>query len=120
MQSYGIMYWFPWIAQLSRDMGIATMKPISANLYITSPGVEEALRAHTDFMCSMMVQLSGRKRWRLWKKPRIWQPARARHIRGRDYIDDVPLNELGPPYIDAVLEPGDILSANGPQRTQRA
>jgi ribosomal protein L16 Arg81 hydroxylase len=42
---------------------------VIVNLYVTPPGAEVSLIPHSDYQCSLMVQLTGRKRWRLWKKP---------------------------------------------------
>ena len=64
---------------------------------------------HSDFQCALMVQMEGRKRWRLWKLPDIWLPVRYRHIRGRDEGDLVNMEWLGEPYMDVILYPGDVL-----------
>ena len=102
LQFLGVHFWNPWVAALTRDLSRAAALPVSVNMYITPPSQLTSLRVHSDFQCSLMVQLSGRKRWRLWKKPKIWLPVRYRHIRGRDQRDDIPVEDLGEPYMDVV------------------
>jgi hypothetical protein len=56
-----------------------------------------------------MVQIQGRKRWRLWRRKVILSPSEGYMTRGRNGDDVILDEELGEPYIDIVLEPGDIL-----------
>lgn len=109
LQFLGIHKWSPKIAQFLLDLHAVVGRPCNVNAYITSVGQRRSLAAHSDFQCALMVQLHGRKRWRLWKKPALWLPTRHRHIRGRDTGDVVDLERLGEPYLDVVLQPGDVL-----------
>ena len=81
----------------------------SVNVYVTPPGMRVATPPHIDFTGSWMVQLSGRKRWRLWRKEQFFLPVKKRHIIGRDEGDAIDEAKLGEPYLEAVLEPGDSL-----------
>ena len=109
LQLLGTHIWMPEVANMSYWVTKATHRPVSVNMYITPPMQSTSLVPHSDFQCSLMVQLAGRKRWRLWKQPSYWLPVRYRHIRGRDDGDEVLPEWLGDPYMDVVLEPGDIL-----------
>lgn len=109
MQMLGVHYWMKPPARFAIDLARATMRLTSINLYVTPPSVETSLSPHTDFQDSFMVQLHGRKRWRLWKFPDLRLPIRHRHIKGRDSGDEVDVNDLGEPLLDVVLSPGDVL-----------
>ena len=109
LQMLGTHYWIPSIANMSYWLSQVTSRPVSVNLYSTPQNQKVSLVPHSDFQCALMMQVEGRKRWRLWKLPDIWLPVRYRHIRGRDDGDIVDQEWLGQPYMDVVLEPGDIL-----------
>jgi hypothetical protein len=109
LQMLGTHYWIPSVANMSYWLSQVTSRPVSVNLYSTPENQQVSLVPHSDFQCALMVQLEGRKRWRLWKLPDIWLPVRYRHIRGRDDGDIVDKEWLGEPYMDVILEPGDVL-----------
>jgi ribosomal protein L16 Arg81 hydroxylase len=110
LQFYGVQQWQPTVASLAVQLTAqAVARPVNINLYITPPGTAVSLTPHSDFQCSLMVQLTGRKRWRLWKKPSIWLPVRGNQIRGRDEGDTLDERSLGRPYMDVELRPGDVL-----------
>ncbi|EDQ90497.1 uncharacterized protein MONBRDRAFT_31896 [Monosiga brevicollis MX1] len=110
LQFYSVNYWDPNIASLALELSEhGILLPVNANLYITPGGTSVSLVPHTDYQCSLMVQLAGVKRWRLWKMPEIMLPVSANMIRGRDTDDLVASEELGEPYMDVLLQPGDIL-----------
>mgnify|MGYP000860372492 CR=1 FL=1 len=109
VQMLGTHYWMPAVANMSYWLSQTTSRPVSVNLYATPQNQQVSLVPHSDFQCALMVQLEGRKRWRLWKLPDIWLPVRYRHIRGRDDGDIVDKEWLGKPYMDVILEPGDVL-----------
>ena len=109
LQLLGTHYWIPSIANMSYWLSMETARPVSVNLYVTPQGQSTSLVPHSDFQCSLMMQLEGRKRWRLWKMPDAWLPVRYRHIHGRDSGDIIEAEWLGKPYMDVVLEPGDVL-----------
>ena len=81
----------------------------STNVYVTPPQRTLSTPAHTDFTGNMMVQIHGRKRWKLWKKPAIWLPANKKYIIGRDEFELLKDEELGEPLMDVVMYPGDAL-----------
>ena len=76
LQFLGVHLWMPWVGSLAHRLGLAVSRPVSVNMYVTPPGRSTSLRAHSDFQCALMIQLNGRKRWRLWKKPDMWLPVR--------------------------------------------
>jgi hypothetical protein len=76
LQFLGVHLWMPWVGNLAHRLGLAVSRPVSVNMYVTPPGRSTSLRAHSDFQCALMIQLNGRKRWRLWKKPDMWLPVR--------------------------------------------
>ena len=49
------------------------------------------------------------KRWKLWKKEGFWLPAAKRHITARDTNELLEDGQLGEPYMDVVIRPGDVL-----------
>ena len=75
------------------------------NMYITPPGLAHSLAPHNDFQCSFMTQLLGSKRWRLWHKPALHLPVRARVRPGR--MDRPPSHAIQSPprRTDVVLHP---------------
>ena len=81
----------------------------SVNVYVTPPQRTLSTPAHTDFTGNLMVQIHGRKRWKLWKKSLIWLPANKKYIIGRDEFELLSDDELGTPLMDVVLKPGDVL-----------
>ena len=81
----------------------------SVNVYVTPPQRTLSTPAHTDFTGNLMVQIHGRKRWKLWKKALIWLPANKKYIIGRDEFELLKDEELGKPIMDVVLNPGDVL-----------
>eukprot|EP00941_MAST-03F_sp_MAST-3F-sp1_P006300 g6300.t1 len=96
------------IGQLAYDVStLAVQLPTNINMYITPPGNTVSLNPHTDFQCALMVQLQGRKRWKLWVKPSLALPVQHKHIKGR--ADSLQEEELGEPYMDVVVEAGEIL-----------
>ncbi len=109
LQFLGVHMWMKKLARFGIDLSRATTRTSSINLYITPPSVETSLSPHTDFQDSFMVQLQGRKRWRLWKFPDLELPTRFRHIKGRDPGDEIDVDILGKPLLDIVLNPGDVL-----------
>ena len=110
LQFYGVQNWLPTVASMTAQLSSeAVGRPANVNLYVTPPGRPVSLVPHSDFQCSLMVQLTGRKRWRLWKKPDIWLPVRPSQVRGRDDDDELDSESLGRPYMDVELGPGDIL-----------
>ena len=87
---------------------LAALCIVNTNLYVTPGNTKVSLIPHTDFQCSLMVQLAGAKRWKLWVKPgtpgdavcqccdlyaairvEIALPTHSHMVRGRDHDDPV-------------------------------
>ena len=101
-----------WVRSLARFvLNIMSSSKVvsSTNIYITPPGREVATPPHVDFTGSWMVQLNGRKKWKLWVKDKVLLPVYKKHIIGRDEDDNLNEKKLGKPSFEVVLKPGDIL-----------
>ena len=101
-----------WEPSLTRYVGLVqkhTKTISSTNVYVTPPQRNLSTPAHTDFTCNVMTQINGRKRWRLWYKKDIWLPANKKYIMGRDEFEILSDEELGEPFMDVTLEPGDAV-----------
>ena len=109
LQFLGIHRYDRHAARFALKLSRSSTRPVNINMYITPPNVDRSLNAHTDFQGSFMVQLNGKKRWQLWMYDELLLPVRHRHIRGRDRGDEVLISDLGEPFLDVTLEPGDIL-----------
>ena len=95
----------PVYAELSTNLALELDHPIQVNAYLTPPA-ERGLDIHFDFHDVVVVQLAGRKRWRVWPAlPRSERPVK----RGPSIRQPSP-DELGAVIIDRVLEPGDCLA----------
>ena len=101
-----------WVRSLSRfvlSIIEASQSVSSTNIYITPPGHRLATPPHVDFTGSWMVQLNGRKKWKLWVKKDVMLPVYKRHIIGRDEDDKIDEAMLGKPTMEVILKPGDLL-----------
>ncbi|XP_035686859.1 ribosomal oxygenase 2-like, partial [Branchiostoma floridae] len=72
---------------------------VGANVYMTPPG-SQGLAPHYDDVEVFILQLEGRKHWRLYTPP-VDLP--------RDYSRDLEQDNIGQPTHDFVLEAGDML-----------
>lgn len=102
-------HWEPSLARFVTQIQNYTKTISSTNVYVTPPGRELSTPPHTDFTCNLMVQIAGRKRWKLWKKPNIWNPANKKYIVGRDEFELLEDSDLGNPYMDVTIGRGDVL-----------
>jgi bifunctional lysine-specific demethylase and histidyl-hydroxylase NO66 len=92
-------------AELSTNLALQLDHPVQVNAYLTPPA-ERGLDIHFDFHDVVVVQLAGRKRWRIWPAlPRSQRPVK----RGPPVRQPSP-DELGVAVFDRVLEPGDCLA----------
>ena len=105
LQFFGIHRWVSKVAEFALEITQASTRPTTANAFLSAPGLKTSLHPHTDEQCILVVQLHGRKRWKLWKRPYVWLPTRPHHTSD----PDLRPSTLGTPFIDAVLEPGDVL-----------
>ena len=83
--------------------------PVALNLYLTAPGQATSAPPHTDKQDVFVLQTQGRKRWRVYFPPAPGKkPTVDPFARGKD-TDLLSLDELGPPLVDMVLGPGQML-----------
>ncbi|KAH8415793.1 hypothetical protein KR222_001116, partial [Zaprionus bogoriensis] len=75
---------------------------VGANVYLTPPN-SQGFAPHYDDIEAFVLQVEGRKRWRLYTPP---TPS---DVLGRYSSGNYRQDQLGEPIFDAVLEPGDIL-----------
>lgn len=91
-------YWLP-LARFCRELELAITHPTQTNIYVT-PRKERGLGVHYDTHDVFVLQIGGRKRWRVF-----------------DCLKEAPLasqrapkiDDPGAAVIEAELEPGDCL-----------
>lgn len=86
------------LAVLERHFNCAA----GCNAYLTPAGTQ-GFAPHFDDVDAFVCQLEGRKRWRLYA------PADDSQLLPRVSSPNFSQDELGPPTLDVVLEPGDTL-----------
>ncbi|MBQ0825142.1 JmjC domain-containing protein [Streptomyces tagetis] len=96
--------WAP-VAGLVRALGAELGHPVQANAYVTPPQ-NRGFDDHYDVHDVFVLQIEGTKRW-LVHRPVHPDPLRDEPWTGRRTA--VAEAAQGPPHIDAVLEPGDVL-----------
>ena len=95
----------PVFAELSTNLALELDHPVQVNAYLTPPA-ERGLDIHFDFHDVVVVQLAGRKRWRVWPPlPRSERPLK----RGPAIAQPSP-DELGDRCSTVSLERGDCLA----------
>lgn len=75
---------------------------VGANAYLTPPN-SQGFAPHYDDIEAFVLQIEGRKRWRLYK------PRSEAEILPRTSSQNFTQKEIGQPILDVVLKPGDIL-----------
>ena len=98
----------PKLARVSLAMLEATQLPIWTNVYLSKPGLKRSTQRHTDKQDVLLVQCTGRKRWRVFKPPPPSDtPQHDPFARGKgtDTMADRPQDLL----IDTVMSPGQVL-----------
>ncbi|KAH8368417.1 hypothetical protein KR084_011327, partial [Drosophila pseudotakahashii] len=75
---------------------------VGANVYLTPPN-SQGFAPHYDDIEAFVVQVEGRKRWRLYEPPR--EADQLARISSGNYDQE----QLGEPILDEVLEAGDVL-----------
>jgi ribosomal protein L16 Arg81 hydroxylase len=88
------------VARLAADISSEIGHNIHVNLYCT-PSDSRGLRAHADSHDVIMLQLEGRKSWRIFA-PQYLLPL-------AEQVTAVNHDELGDPVLEATTEPGQIL-----------
>jgi hypothetical protein len=92
-------------AELSTNLALELDHPVQVNAYLTPPA-ERGLDIHFDFHDVVVVQLAGRKRWRVWAP----LPRSERPLKRGPAIAQPRADELGRVLLDRVLERGESLA----------
>ncbi len=89
---------------MANNLALALDQPVQVNAYLTPPGTK-GLELHFDYHDVFVLQLDGRKRWRVWEPlPRTRQP-----VRRGPAVPMPTFDELGEPLFDLTLHAGDCL-----------
>lgn len=99
------------VPELRGDLRLPAVGPLKVDvLWVGPTGTETPL--HFDLAPNLVVQLSGRKRWRLYAPHHALRP-RFSGLQGLFLTSDLDVHDgldaAGPPDLDLVLEPGDAL-----------
>ncbi|THA29662.1 cupin [Streptomyces sp. A1277] len=95
----------PYMAHLSRRLQEETGCSNYVHAFLTPPG-SQGLRHHWDQQMAVIVQLSGTKRWQLWRPP-VEAPMREFNESWRVWRDDyIPMWEAQGPDTEFDLTPG--------------
>ncbi|WP_424812724.1 cupin domain-containing protein [Roseococcus sp. YIM B11640] len=90
----------PPLADFCRGLERLFLHPVQANIYLTPPGAQ-GFRTHYDTHDVLVMQVEGRKRWRVWDGEPVERPTRNTPWPGK-------LKPEGEPH-EFVMEPGDAL-----------
>lgn len=93
----------PSVDSYARDIGIFTGRQVVSSAYVAF-GTRDSFRCHWDTRDVFAIQLIGRKRWIVYK-PSLEAPLYTQQ--SIDVEDRYPCPSE--PYMDIVLEPGDML-----------
>ena len=81
--------------------------PASLNCYATGPNAAVAAPAHSDAQGVLVLQTCGSQRWRVWDG----RPFYASELNTKLTAGKGSALTLGEPYLDVILEEGDVLYA---------
>ena len=90
----------PPLARFCRGLERLFLHAVPANIYLTPPAAQ-GFRTHFDTHDVLVLQIDGRKTWRVWDGERIVRPTRRTPWPGN-------MPPIGEPNI-VVMEPGDAL-----------
>lgn len=116
--AHGAQLFFPTVAKLTLTMSEIFQRIVNTNIYITAASAKKtspdtpptaSMAAHNDIQCTLIVQVQGRKRWRLWPVPRFLLARSDRETLGKSEKRVLDEGKLGVPRMDVVLEPGQVL-----------
>jgi bifunctional lysine-specific demethylase and histidyl-hydroxylase NO66 len=100
----GLQLTDPRLGRVANNLALALDHPVQINAYL-SPAAAQGLDLHFDFHDVFVLQLDGRKRWRVWEPlPRTRDP-----VRGTTKIPLPKFDELAEPILDLTLNAGDCL-----------
>ena len=98
--------WEAAIAELTQEVARHLAQRISVSAYLGGAG----LAPHNDNQCSLVLQVQGTKRWRLWTKSAAMLPVGGGSLLfGRTKSCQIEAEKLGEPYLDVELQPGEML-----------
>jgi lysine-specific demethylase/histidyl-hydroxylase NO66 len=89
-------------ATLQEFLGSFVGSFVGTNMYLTPQGTQ-GFAPHYDDVEVFIMQLEGKKRWRLY------HPRNAEETMPRHSSRNFEQNEIGKPMMDVILEPGDLL-----------
>lgn len=75
---------------------------VGANVYLTPPSTQ-GFAPHYDDIEAFILQVEGKKTWRVYK------PLSEKNVLPRYSSEDFSQNDLGKPYMEVILKPGDLL-----------
>jgi hypothetical protein len=96
---------WPALIDFARELGATLGQPLQVNAYLTPAG-NQGFATHYDTHDVFVLQVDGRKHWRI-HEPVLPDPL-ERQGWGRR-ADEVSAVADGPPALDVLLEPGDAL-----------
>ncbi|MFY1694096.1 MULTISPECIES: cupin domain-containing protein [unclassified Solwaraspora] len=101
----GLHRLWPPIIDFTTELSAALCQPLQVNAYLTPAG-NQGFATHYDTHDVFVLQVRGRKRWRV-HAPVLADPLPRQTWSGR--ADEVAARADGPPALDVVLAPGDAL-----------
>jgi hypothetical protein len=100
----GLQFTDPHLARTANNLALELDHAVQVNAYF-SPAAARGLELHFDQHDVFVLQLAGRKRWRVWEPlERTRLPVRVGARVAMPTFD-----ELGPPSIDRTMQAGDCL-----------
>ncbi|MDQ7906127.1 cupin domain-containing protein [Phytohabitans sp. ZYX-F-186] len=101
----GLHRLWPPLVEFARELGGQLGQPLQVNAYLTPPA-SQGFATHYDTHDVFVLQVDGRKRWRV-HEPVLPDPLERQPWGG--HADEVSAVADGPPALDEVLAPGDAL-----------
>jgi hypothetical protein len=100
----GLQFTDPRLARMANNLALDLDHAVQVNAYL-SPAAARGLELHFDQHDVFVLQLAGRKRWR------VWEPLERTRlpVRSGPPVKMPTFDELGTPTIDRALEAGDCL-----------
>jgi ribosomal protein L16 Arg81 hydroxylase len=101
----GLHRLWPPLIGFAQRLGAELAQPLQVNAYLTPAG-NQGFATHYDTHDVFVLQVDGRKRWRI-HEPVLPDPLERQQWGGR--ADEVGATAEGEPYLDVDLNPGDAL-----------
>ena len=110
MVVHGAQLFLAPVANLTLRVSDIFQRIVNTNVYITRGGSgSESMAPHNDLQCTLIVQVQGRKTWRLWDVPQVALARSARETLGKQPDRELDPRKLGTPVLEVTLAPGEIL-----------